>query len=93
MSKIFGYTAKDEFGVMLVCKSNNGKDKGKYLEYARELKRPILIQIESEIFSSYKFTNFALTISEAKALAKELNRMVEYLEDKGVAVGEVDKEK
>lgn len=82
MAKLFGFSAKDEQGVILVCKSNNGKDKGKGLEFAKEMQRPILIQIESEIFSSYKFTNFSLTVSEAKELSKELNKMVEYLEEK-----------
>lgn len=81
MSKMFGYTTKDDMGVLLVAKSNHGKDKGKTLDFAKELKRPILIQIEHEMFSSYKFTNFALTVSEAKELAKELIKMAEFLED------------
>lgn len=77
----FGYVAKDEEDVLLVVESNAGKDNHKYLEYAKKLNRPILVSIESVLFDNYKFKNFALTKKEAVYLAKELNRMVEHLED------------
>lgn len=77
----FGLVSKDEHGVMLVLESNAGQDKHKYLEHAKKIKRPILIQIESELFDTYRFRNFALTIDEAKAHAKEILRMVEHLEE------------
>jgi hypothetical protein len=76
----FGIHFKDEYGVTLALHSNHGKDKKRYLEYAKKLERPILLQIEGEVFERYQFTNFALTVSEAKMLAKELMRMVDYLE-------------
>lgn len=78
----FGVRFKDEDGVELVIESNNRADKGT-LVFARDkkAKRPILMSVESDIFDSYKFTNFALTTSEAKELAKELLRMVDYLEN------------
>lgn len=77
----FGFYAKDDDKVRLVVESNNGSDKHKYLEHAKKMKRPILIQIESELFSSYKFTNFALTVDESKQLVRELTRMIDYLEE------------
>jgi hypothetical protein len=77
----FGYVAKDEHGVMLVLESNAGQDKHKHLEHAKKLKRPILIQIQSELFDTYRFRNMALTIDEAKSYVKELTRMIDYLEE------------
>lgn len=77
----FGFIAKDDFGVMLAIESNSGKDKHRYLKEAKKLERPILISIEGEIFDSYKFKNFSLTIDEAKSLYRELNRMIDYLEE------------
>jgi hypothetical protein len=76
----FGYLAKDEHGVMLVLESNAGQDKHKFLEHAKKLKRPILMQIESELFDTYRFRNFAMTIDEAKNVVREMNRMIEHLE-------------
>lgn len=77
----FGHVSTDEHGVMLVLESNSGQDKHKYLEHAKQLKRPILIQIESTLFDTYRFRNYAMTIDEAKAHAKEILRMVEHLEE------------
>ncbi|MCR8994565.1 hypothetical protein [Brevibacillus laterosporus] len=88
MSRKYGYKTKDDTGVLLVLKSNHGKDKENYLDNAIGMKRPILVEIQSEIFSSYKFTNFALTISEAKELAKELVKMAEFLEENSNETGE-----
>ena len=77
----FGFIVRDDDGVILSIESNSAKDKHKYLENAKTLKRPILISIESDIFDSYKFKNFALTKDEARMLMKELSRMLEYLEE------------
>lgn len=79
--KEFGYYTKDEDGVELLVKSNHGQDKGKYLKHAKKLDRPIGISIESHIFDSYKFTTFALNVNEAKAMIRELNRMIDHLEE------------
>ena len=76
----FGLTFKDEDDVYFTLESNHGKDMHKYLEYAKKLKRPILIGIESDIFDK-KYKNFALTLDEAKMLCKELSRMIDYLEE------------
>lgn len=77
----FGFYAKDEDKVVLSVHSNNGKDQKKYLDSAKKMKRPILVQIEADIFEKYQFKNFALTTDEARNLVRELNRMLDYLED------------
>lgn len=77
----FGYTAKDEDGVLLVVKSNAGADKGLYLKNARKMKRPILFSIESELFDAYRFRTFALTREEARVFVSEMNRMLDYLDE------------
>jgi hypothetical protein len=80
----FGLTFKDEFDKILTTlevKSNNGSDEGKYLSNARKkrMSKPILFSIGG-FDGSYKATNYSVTVDEAKEIARELNRMVEYLE-------------
>lgn len=77
----FNFRAEDDDDVAIVCYSNKGSDKRKYLKDAKAsyMKRPILVQIEGDT-TSYKYTNFALTIEEAKEFSAELTRMIEYLE-------------
>ena len=76
----YGFYTKDEDKVVLNISSNHGSDKEFQLKHAKSMKRPILIQIESELFDKYQFKNYALTTSEAKLAIKELTRMVDYLE-------------
>lgn len=80
MEESFGFKVRDEDNVYLNVRSNNGQDKDDSLNHARQMKRPILIYIDGEIFDKYQFRNFALTIKQAKLLSKELTRMVNYLE-------------
>lgn len=77
----YGYRAVDEDGVVLHVKSNAGSDKGLFLEHAKKLERPIAFTIEGEVFDAYRFKSFALNISEAKNLIREVSRMVDYLEE------------
>lgn len=82
MSQVeYGFHAKDEDDIHLYVASNSGADKKKYLSNAKTMKRPVLIEIQGEIFHKYEFTNFALTIDEARELSRELNRMLDYLEE------------
>lgn len=83
----FGFYVKDDFGVELVVESNSSLDKHKYLEDAKKLKRPIVLSIEAEIFDTYKFRNYGMTVEEAKNLGRELMRMVEYLEESTIKRG------
>jgi UDP-galactopyranose mutase len=80
--KEFCFYAKDEDDVVLIVCSNHGQDNKRYLEKAKKtkMKRPILVEIQGDV-GAYKYTNFALTIDEAKNLMKELSRMIDYLED------------
>lgn len=80
MSTEFGFYTKDEDGVMLLAHSNSGKDQRLYLDNAKTMQRPILLEIQSEIFDKYQFSNFALTIEETRNLIRELTRMLDYLE-------------
>jgi len=80
----FGIKIEDDFDKFLTSlevKSNNGMDKGLTLNNARKkrMNKPILIEIGG-FESSYKATNFPISIDEAKEISAELNRMVEYLE-------------
>lgn len=81
MSKEFGFYTKDEDGVMLLAHSNSGKDQKIYMDNAKEMKRPILLEIQGEIFDKYQFSNFALTPDEARNLIREMSRMLDYLEE------------
>lgn len=77
----YGFKAKDEDGAILIVKSNAGKDKGLYLENAKKFKRPICFTIEGEIFDTYKFKSFAMTKEEARGFVREVNRMLDYLDE------------
>lgn len=78
----FGFHAKDEDDIGFYLVSNAGADKMMYLDKAKSMKRPLLVEIKGEIFSNAnRHTNFALTIEEARNLNKELSRMLDYLEE------------
>ncbi len=77
----FGFIARDEDDVLLIVKSNAGADKSLYLKNARKLDRPIAFSIESDLFDAYRFKNFALTREEARGFIREVNRMLDYLDE------------
>lgn len=72
----------DDIYELVLC-SNNGRDKGETLFYAREsgMKRPILFQINSPNVKRYEHPNFAVTVDEAEKIKETLDRMLDYLDN------------
>jgi len=67
----------------LILMSNNGMDqKDKTLNNARSkhMKRPILVEIQSDI-TKYKYPKLSLTVHEAKEARDALTKMIDYLEE------------
>lgn len=76
---MFGVKFKDQ-NITMTVGSNHGKDKEGKLEHAKQLQRPILFEINGDIFTDRRLTNFALTVGETRDLVRELNKMIEHLE-------------